>query len=184
MGQPEWAPTASQRPPGGPTGEQPRSPWRLFGSTSLVRLGLGVGASAACLILLASEARITAVQESMRRMDYGLLGVAMLLTVAIMVCKAARWRTLYPAEKRPPLRLAIAGIAMGQVANWAIPARLGELIRMGLVSMEGEDGDPRQRASLALSAGVLGAEKLCEGMMLLLTVGLLLLVVGMPLWIS
>jgi len=178
--QPEWVPTAGQRPTGG----QPRSPWRLLGSSSVVRLVLGVVASVGCLYLLASEVRIAAVRESMQRMDYGLLGLAMLLTLAIMLCKAARWRALYPVEKRPPLRLAIAGIAMGQVANWAIPARLGEVIRMGLVSMEGEDGDPRHRASLALSAGVLGAEKLCEGMMLLVTVGLLLLVVGIPLWIS
>ena len=180
MGQPEYVPTVGQQPTSG----QPRSPWSVLKSASLVRLGLGLVASVVCLLLLASEARVAAVQEAMRRMDYGLLGLAMLLTVLIMVCKAARWRALYPVAKRPTLRLAIAGIAMGQVANWAVPARLGELIRMGLVSIEGEESDPRRRASLAMSAGVLGAEKLLEGTMLLLTVALLLLLVGVPFWIS
>lgn len=181
---PEGAAAADARPAGRPS--------RGLGSTSLIRLALGLAASVVCLALLTSEARVSAVQAAIRRMDLGLLGLAMLLTLVIVVCKAARWRALYPAEARPPLRLAIAGIAMGQVANWAIPARLGELIRMGLVSMEGDErergragrAERHRRAGLALSAGVLGAEKLCEGVMLLLTVGLLLLVVGVPFWIS
>jgi uncharacterized protein (TIRG00374 family) len=189
MGQPEYVPTmtgtvgpGAAKPP--PSDGPRRSRWKLLGSGSVLRLGLGVIASAICLYLLASESRIAAIQESMRRMDYSLLGLAMLLTLAIMVCKAARWRALYPADKRPPLRLAVAGIAMGQVANWAVPARLGELIRIGLVSMDGEEGDTRGHATLAMSAGVLGAEKLFEGMMLLVTVALLLLIIGIPLWIS
>jgi glycosyltransferase 2 family protein len=187
--QPEYVPTlpgtveaGTAGPP--PSGGQRRSRWKALGSGSMVRLGLGVVASAVCLFLLASESRLAAIQDSMRRMDFGLLGLGMLLTLSIMVCKAARWRTLYPADKRPPLRLAIAGIAMGQVANWAVPARLGELIRIGLVSMDGEEGDARGHASIAMSAGVLGAEKFFEGLMLLLTVALLLSIVGIPLWIS
>jgi uncharacterized protein (TIRG00374 family) len=164
-------------------GQQP-VPRRWFGLGSASRLGLGLVASVACLILLASEVRVAGVQDAMRRMDYGLLGLAMVVTLLIMLFKAARWRSLYPAPKRPSLRLAIAGIAMGQVANWAVPARLGELIRIGLVSMDSTAAATNSRASIALSAGVLGAEKLCEGTMLLLTVALLLLLVGVPFAIS
>jgi uncharacterized membrane protein YbhN (UPF0104 family) len=178
--QPERVSSADQQPTDG----QQHGSRRRFGLGSVSRLGLGLVASVACLILLASEVRIAGVQDTMQRMDYGLLGLAMVVTLLIMVFKAARWRSLYPAPTRPSLRLAIAGIAMGQVANWAVPARLGELIRMGLVSIDSKEGAANSRASLALSAGVLGAEKLCEGTMLLVTVALLFLLVGVPFAIS
>jgi uncharacterized membrane protein YbhN (UPF0104 family) len=149
--------------------------WREWAAT---------GITLACLVWLGLNAQLPSLQEAAGRASYGPLGVALCLSLLAVVCKAARWRALYPPLVRPKLGLAIAGVAVGQVANWAIPARLGEAVRVGLVSSAGIAPVVGAARTVSLSIGVLVAEKLLDGGMLLAMVAVLALFGGLPGWLS
>lgn len=182
-----------------------RGPTPLRQSCSLrwprsARGWVATGLTATCLVALAWQAQLPALASTARQVSYPYLGLALLLSLLSVVCKGARWRRLYPSEERPALGLAVAAVAVGQVANWAIPARAGEVVRLGLVSgqhaggvgsrEEEREGKPRVEggagtgSSVALGAGVLVAEKLLDGAMLVLAVGLLALLGGLPAWLN
>jgi len=144
---------------------------------------IAAGLTMASVVWLAASAELPSLGEAARRASPQLLGLAMLLGVCTIVCKAARWRAFYPASDRPGLGLAVAATAVGQVANWAIPTRLGEVLRVGMVTPESSQ-DRNASQGVALSVGVLAAEKLTDGGMLLLTVTLLALLGGLPGWLS
>src|SRR5439155_15341323 len=65
--------------------------------------------------------------------------------------------------------------------NWAAPFRMGEVLRVGLVSTPGVADRGR---SLAAGIGVLLIEKLLDAAVLLVTVAALVLLVGVPEWLS
>jgi hypothetical protein len=157
---------------------------RELRSASGGREWAAAGITLACLVWLALNAELPSLQEAAGRASYGPLGVALCLSLLAVVCKAARWRALYPPLVRPKLGLAIAGVAAGQVANWAIPARLGEALRVGLVSSAGIAPVVGTARTVSLSIGVLVAEKLLDGAMLLVMVAALALFGGLPGWLS
>jgi hypothetical protein len=130
-----------------------------------------------CLALLALEPGIAAAADSAGRARLPLVGLGFASCLLAVVCKAVRWRVLYPSEDSPSLGLAVTTVAIGQVANWAAPARAGDLARLALVSSRPRGGsEPRQGAPIARDAGVLVAEKVGDAAMLLISTALLLVV--------
>src|SRR5207248_201395 len=77
-----------------------------------VRKWVAVGLTIACLVALSSRARIPSLEEAARQARYDLLAVALLLSLLSIICKAARWRALYPAGGRPELGFAVAAVAV------------------------------------------------------------------------
>jgi uncharacterized membrane protein YbhN (UPF0104 family) len=144
---------------------------------------VAAGLTIACLAILIAGARLPALEDATGAADWRYLGLACVLCLLTIACKAARWRALYPDESRPGLGLAVAGIAVGQVANWAVPARAGEALRLGLVSADGSQGVDVGRGA-ARGVGVLVAEKLLDGVMLLLASALLVALGGLPAWLN
>jgi len=137
--------------------------------------------TAACVVYLVANTNLADLQQAAQEADYWTLSVALLISGLTVVAKGLRWYVLYPGWARPSAALAIAGIAAGQVANWAIPMRVGEALRVGLVSA----ANPAQRGrSLAAGTGVLVVEKVFDAALLLVTVGGLILLVGVPTWLS
>jgi uncharacterized protein (TIRG00374 family) len=143
-----------------------------------------VAITVACLVHLASSAQLPSLQDAARRASYGSLLVALCLSLLSIVCKAARWRVLYPYSGRPTLGLAVTGIAVGQVANWAVPTRLGEAIRVGLVSSSHPGTGASAGRAVGVGVGVLLLEKLLDGFMLLVMVAIVSLLVELPGWLS
>lgn len=82
--------------------------------------------------------------------------------------RCARWAWLVPAEQRPRLGLMLAIGMVGYAALVLFPFRLGEAARPGLLYSRG-------RVPLGTSAGVVGAERIVDGLVLstLLLVALL-----------
>jgi len=134
-----------------------------------------------CLVVLAANTNPAELQRVANQVNYALLCAAIGVSAATVVTKGLRWSALYPAWARPDPVRAISGVAAGQVANWAVPWRLGELLRVGLVALPNVDA---RRRSFAAGAGVLLAEKGLDGVMLLATVALLVAVSGVPTWLS
>jgi uncharacterized membrane protein YbhN (UPF0104 family) len=160
-----------------------RQPQQGLARTGL-RAWIAALVTAACVILLVANTNLAEVRLAAQQADYGLLGLALGISGLTVVAKALRWRVLYPGWARPTVALAIAGVAAGQVANWAVPFRAGEAIRVGLIAsaMPADRGGTGR--GLAMSVGVLVAEKLLDGVLLLVTVAVLVLMVGMPGWLS
>lgn len=134
--------------------------------------------------LLVANTNLTEIRTAAQEANYGLLGLALGVSGLSVIAKALRWRVLYPIVARPSVALAVAGVAAGQVANWAVPFRAGEALRVGLVgSATPAEGGGATRA-VAVSVGVLVAEKLLDGVLLLVTVAVLVMLVGVPGWLS
>jgi glycosyltransferase 2 family protein len=143
---------------------------------------VAVGLTAACVAVLAGNAQLPSLGETIRRMSPDLLAAAFGCSLLSIVCKAVRWRGLYPPGARPDLGLAVVAVAVGQVANWAVPARLGEVLRVGLMTSGAGPGSGG--GGVALGVGVLLAEKLLDGFMLLTTLALLAILIGPAEWAS
>ena len=138
--------------------------------------------TAACLVYLVANTNLAELERAIQRAHYGWLGLALACSVASVIVKGVRWWALYPVWARPSLGLAIAGLATGQVANWAAPWRVGEVMRVGLVAAPGSAAGGGR--GVALSVGVLVIEKLLDSATLVLTVAVLVLLVGVPGWLS
>src|SRR5579859_6152201 len=148
------------------------------------RTGIAALITAACLVLLIANTNLTELRNAAQQANYGLLSLALIASGLTVIVKALRWSKLYPIRQRPDLALAIAGVAAGQVANWAVPFRAGEAIRIGLVGSTTPAERGGTTRGLATSVGVLLAEKLLDGVLLLVTVAALVLLVGIPGWLS
>jgi uncharacterized membrane protein YbhN (UPF0104 family) len=137
--------------------------------------------TALCLLYLVVNTDIAALSSALRQTDVRWLMAALALSAATVVFKGVRWWALYPEQSRPNLGLAIVGVAAGQVANWAAPLRMGEVLRVALAASP----DPVERArSVATSVGVLVIEKLLDSAFLVLTVAALVVLAGVPGWLS
>jgi glycosyltransferase 2 family protein len=84
--------------------------------------------------------------------------------------RSSRWALLIPAEQRPPLRLTMCIGLVGYAALVLLPFRLGEAARPGLLYS-------RARVPLGTSAGVVGAERIVDGLVLSIVLLVALLVV-------
>jgi heme exporter protein D len=73
--------------------------------------------------------------------------------------RCSRWTLLIPAEQRPRLGLTIAIGMVGYAALVLLPFRLGEAARPGLLYSRG-------RVPLGTCAGVVGAERIVDGLVL------------------
>jgi uncharacterized membrane protein YbhN (UPF0104 family) len=150
----------------------------LFG-----RGGVALILTLASIAVLIFNARLPSLGALVGSTDPRLVGLALAASTFILVAKAARWRVLFPPHQRPRLGLATAGIAVGQVVNWAFPTRLGEVVRVGLVNPHGRlTGAPKLSQGIGVGVGVLIVEKAVDAGMLFLSVALLIAVAGMPEW--
>ncbi len=124
---------------------------------------------------------------SLRQVDFSRVGTTLkavdplLVLTAILVgqssngIRAWRWRLLL--SKSPGIARLFAWLAIGYLANNALPARLGELARVE--SLKRYEGIPR---GLGLSSIIL--EKVFDGLTLCLILGCMLLLHDFPDWVS
>lgn len=83
--------------------------------------------------------------------------LALFLVTHFLRC--ARWSLLIPVAQRPPLALTLTIGLVGFAAVVLLPFRLGEAVRPGLLYS-------RARVPLGTSAGVVGAERIVDGLVL------------------
>jgi glycosyltransferase 2 family protein len=81
------------------------------------------------------------------------------LFVGVHALRSFRWRLLIPSDQRPSTGLALSIGFVGYAALVLLPFRLGEAARPGLLYS-------RARLPLGTSAGVVGAERIVDGLVL------------------
>src|SRR4051812_50001527 len=86
-----------------------------------LRATVAVALAAVCLGWLAWTTDWDAVAAASSRLDPAILGLAYVASTASVLCKALRWRALYPSPDRPRLGLAVAAVALRQGVDWARP---------------------------------------------------------------
>lgn len=100
---------------------------------------------------------------------------AMLLNIAL---KAGRWQWLFhPMTEQLRRRDLLSALLIGQLGNVLLPARLGDVARMGLVHR-------KSRVALSLVLLTILAEKAFDSVMLLVLLGALLPFVAWPNWMN
>ena len=139
------------------------------------------GGTALSILLLALAFRgidFPELWDTLARVNYGLVLVAVGIIIATAMAKTARWQLLfYPRHRQRRYGKLLAILFIGQMVNIVIPARLGELARAYLVGeIEGE--------SKALALGTIAIEKAVDLLMVLFLFVGLLLTMAVPHWIQ
>jgi len=129
--------------------------------TLAVWVGLLVSAGFAYLAL--RDVHLAVVWHGLRRSNYWWLAPALAALALANVVRAVRWRYLFAAESRPPLRNVFSAMLLGIFFNNVLPARAGEAAR--IVALKQSSGTSRAEA-----AGTVVLERVYD---LLVVLGLL-----------
>jgi hypothetical protein len=115
--------------------------------------------------------------ESLSRVNFLLLGLALVSTILSALLKAIRWRLLLSVRNEPALGRVFSVLYIGQMVNAFLPSRLGEIARAYLIGESEAD-------SKVYVLGTIVVEKVID--LLFLLISLLFLVLQMPLpeWLA
>jgi glycosyltransferase 2 family protein len=94
-----------------------------------MKLLVGSGISLFFLVMLFRKIELDKLAAAFREMDWRLLGIATVITLASYIIRAVRWRYLLLPLKRTALGNLVAATFIGYMANNLLPARLGEFVR-------------------------------------------------------
>jgi uncharacterized protein (TIRG00374 family) len=149
----------------------------LKGDARRVSLAVGLVLGLLLLALAFRGVNPSAVATALAKTDFRLVILAFATVGATMVAKALRWGLLfYPSHRGLRFSALLSALLVGQMANSLLPARLGDLARVYLI---GEAEGPHKLFAL----GTVVVEKLLDGLMLLLLLGLLFLAMPLPDWL-
>ncbi len=101
------------------------------------------------------------------------LGVIMVNNVA----KALRWRLLFPPGQQPPKGYAFGALMSGQLLNFVLPLRSGDLTRAYFTGRH-------RGSSTAAAVGTIGAEKVIDLTIMGLLYALVLPSIILPAWLG
>ncbi len=134
-----------------------------------VKLGLSLGMLAVCAWLVwpsaATRAQVADVLDSLELASFApyLLAYVALLVV-LQVCRSLRWNNLLaPLGVHVPAGPLLAISSVGFMAILALPARLGEFVRPGLLRQRGE-------VSASAALGTVAIERIVDGLLISLFV--------------
>jgi len=133
---------------------------------------LGVSLSLACLAWLICTTDWASVWIALAQTDYRLVVAAVLLNLASVLLRTARWRLMFRHQRAPSFRRLTAALLVGQAVNVLMPARLGDLARATLAGAEG----------IAYTLGTLMVEIALDLLMLVALVVWLLSRATLPTW--
>jgi uncharacterized protein (TIRG00374 family) len=94
-----------------------------------MKLLVGSGISLFFLVMLFRKIELDKLAAAFREMDWRLLGIATVITLASYIIRAVRWRYLLLPLKRTAFGNLVAATFIGYMANNLLPARLGEFVR-------------------------------------------------------
>lgn len=133
---------------------------------------LGIVLSIVCLVWLICTMDWAGVWMAMTQVNYWLVAAALLLNLASVLLRTARWRLMFRQHHVPSFGRLIVALLIGQAINVIAPARLGDLARAALVDAGGT----------VYTLGTLAVEKALDLLMLAMPVVLLLSQAALPVW--
>lgn len=149
---------------------------RLRKAAPHIIVGAIIGSGALLLAIRGVEWR--AVGSALLRTDSTMVLLALGSVVVTLALSVVRWRLLFAPDHRNRPWLPFAGaILIGQTVNTAIPARIGELARMYLISR-------REGLSRARVAATIVVEKVADLAVFAVSIGLLVVAMSLPAWMA
>ena len=146
---------------------------RLWRSPYLL---VGIVFSAICLFLVLRQVDLTAVWDVLSQANYALVALATANVTLILMIKAARWRLLfYPSQRDVKYRNLLSALVASVFVNFALPVRLGDLLRAYLAGLGG--------ANRLHALGTIAVEKLLDMIALAVMFLLLLPAADLPPWL-
>ena len=146
----------------------------MMGRWGRTSLWVGAGLSVAGLWLALRDVEVDRLGEAFAQADYRLVLVATGLQLAVVLALALRWRLLFTDP--PALRPLISALFVAQLANVAIPLRIGMFVRGYLVARDA------RRSKLTVLATIT-TEKAFDGLVLALLCAVLLPALA-PEWLA
>ena len=147
---------------------------RLGLQSGLVGLLIGLG----CLAIILRQVDLRQSWNALAHLDAKLLLIPLLAFVVNIPLRAWRWQLIFPPASRPRFGLCLTVLGIGNMANFLLPARAGDLARCVLAGRSASLTDStRTLATLAV-------EKVLDGLAL---VGMLLLSLSAlhpPIWVT
>ncbi len=144
----------------------------------IIRLGAGMLLAGLAIYLLDREVQWQDAFAAAKQVLPFWLCLSFLGIVANSIARALRWRLLFPADQEPPPRRAIFGVLMaGQLLNFVLPLRAGDLTRAYFMGR-------RRQASTAAAVGTIGAEKVLDLTIVGLLVAFVLPSLVLPSWLG
>lgn len=138
---------------------------RMKLATSVVFFALFVG----LLVFAVQRLSIGELSAAMARADAGWLVVGVGLLLCGQLLRLVRWWRILNWEARPDTRMTFRALMGGQVLNWLLPIRLGELWRIWYLN-------GAKRNSLMWVAGSVVVEKSADSLTLALMAAMLVVV--------
>jgi len=135
-----------------------------------LRLLIGIGIGVFFIWLLVRRLPFQALSQSFKEMRYPLLIPSLVSVIVGFAVRAYRWGYFFTGENRIPYRTLYAATMIGYMGNSLLPARAGEFIRAYLISRK------HRHISMSTSFATLVAERILDGIVLMILLGLTLLV--------
>ena len=141
-----------------------------------VRVAVGTVVSILFLWLAFRNVPTSQIVEAFGQLDWRFMALALGLTLAGTLARAARWKLLYYPDQKNlnSLRMAEA-LFISQMLNIVIPARLGEVARLQIMSQF-------ESRSRVLTLGTIVVEKWLDILALLIIMFLVPISVSLPAW--
>jgi glycosyltransferase 2 family protein len=117
-------------------------------SSALALIGIGFGISGAFAYLAVRNVRFGQVWDGLASSNYWWTIPSIALLAASVVLRGIRWRFLFAAETRPPLRPVIEATIIGQLFNNILPARAGEPARIVALNQSARTSRPEAAATV------------------------------------
>lgn len=147
---------------------------RKFGvQTSLLGLLIGL----ACLAILLRQVDLTQSWNALGRLRGPFLLVPLAVFCVNLPLRAWRWRLIFSTEARPSFVSCLTVLGIGNMANFLLPGRAGDLARCALVGKEGTFAESsRTLATLAV-------EKVLDGLALIGMILFSIWAMHPPVWV-
>jgi uncharacterized protein (TIRG00374 family) len=94
----------------------------------------GYAVSIACLAWVLKGYDLREIEEAVKDLDWGWVGICVLFDLLVYVCHGWRWIVVLSPIQRLPFWRTVQAIYIGLFANEVLPLRTGELIRCYLVA--------------------------------------------------
>jgi uncharacterized protein (TIRG00374 family) len=140
------------------------------------RTWVGLLVSSGCLFWIVRRLDWPQVVRTVSGANYGLVGLAILTVLLTIGARALRWAILV-RPLRPSWLNLLSALVIGQVVNYALPARAGDLVRAYLL------GSSESESRLQL-LGTVAVEKVWDLLMVLVLVLLLSARMDLPSWVT
>lgn len=95
----------------------------------VLRYGIGVAISVAAIVITLSRVDLADVADAVAAASAGPVVLAIVLVVAEVLVRAARWQLLMRPMRSIPYPIAVGYLCIGYFANSVLPARLGDVTR-------------------------------------------------------